>query len=98
MLYEYFLRTRRFKMDLLDQRDQLLPGLPVRTAILSGIDGSQLPSLAGDKDIDSLPQLDAGFIQGIRRSGPIAALPKIGPEPMVHLVQGRTFKYQILKI
>jgi hypothetical protein len=98
MLYQYFLRTRRFKLDLLDHCDQLLPRLSMRTAILSGIDGGQLPSLAGGKDVDCLPQLDGGFIQGIRRSGPIAALPKIGPEPMVHLFQARSFEYQVLKI
>src|SRR5882672_1547927 len=44
MLEEDFLRSSRLKVDLLDERDQLLPGLFVGTAIFSGIDGGQFPS------------------------------------------------------
>ena len=50
MLEEDLLRTGRLKVDLLDKRDQLFPGLFVGTAIFSGIDGGQFPSLTAGKD------------------------------------------------
>src|SRR5207245_8324347 len=80
MLYEELLSTRRLDMDLLDECEQFLPSLFMGAAILSRVDGRQFPSLAAGKDTDRLPEFACGLVQGIRRSGPIDALPKIGTE------------------
>ena len=98
MLYEELLSTRRLDMDLLDECEQFLPSLFMGAAILSRVDGRQFPSLAAGKDTDRLPEFACGLVQGIRRSGPIDALPKIGTELAVRLFQACPFKNQVLEI
>ncbi len=54
ILHEHFLRVGALLMNLADDTDQLLPRLAMRPAVLSGINGGELPLIIAGKGFDRL--------------------------------------------
>src|SRR5207249_10729338 len=77
MLDERFLRLGGFAVNETDEADQLVPGLAVRVAVLSGVNRGEFPLFLPGKRLDSLPQTGGENLQFLGRALRGTGLPKI---------------------
>src|SRR5439155_8657242 len=80
MFDEGFLRLGRFAMYDSYEADQLVPGLAVRVAVLSGVNRGEFPLFLPGKRLDGLPQTGGKNLQFLGRALRGTGLPKIRAE------------------
>ena len=73
-----FLRFRNLKVDLLDKRYEVVPRFAVWSAIFSGIDSGEFPTLSPVQGFDRCLQSCCNEPKAIRAWRGSCCLPKIG--------------------